>query len=436
MLTPEKILNILEDNCSYHIGDSVVVGVSGGADSVALLHLLYSAGVPVAVAHVNYGLRGEESDGDEEFVSALCNKMKIPLYVRRTNQSELDSISNNMQDAARIFRRNFYEEICKKESVTWIAVAHHADDQAETVLMNFMRGSGLRGLSGMRYVNGNIIRPLLDVSRNEIEKYLKANLLQWRDDSSNQSDDYLRNRVRHYVIPTMKEIDNRDGKGILHTINQCTESNELLFHLVKPWREKVSHYENGFTRIDKKSLDEFPVPHMLLNYLMDDEGLQDRFTAQSYLEFSESQPGKRFPGNANILNDRDEVIIIHGTNASTAPVRLFPGGNLSEWSCEIIAPRIPESFTGYEALLSHDLLKSELFVRKWEAGDRMQPIGFNGTKKVSDILTEMKIPNYLRENYPVVTIDDEIAWIPGYRIAEKFKVTEQTKTALHIKWNR
>lgn len=436
MLTPEKILNILKENCGYREGESVVLGVSGGTDSVALLHLLYAGGVPVAVAHVNYGLRGEESDGDEEFVSTLCGKMKVPLYVRRTNRAELETISNNLQDAARIFRQSFFNEVCVKESVNWVAIAHHADDQAETVLMNFMRGSGLRGLSGMHYVNNRIIRPLLEVTRDQIEKYLRSNAIQWRDDSSNQSDDYLRNRVRHHVIPAIRSVDNRAGKGMLRTISQCSESNELLVHLAEPWRKKVCRTENGLTRINKETLSEFTLPHLLLNYCLDAEGIQDRFTAASYRDFAASQPGKRLPGNAAIMNDRDDIIILHRSAESIAPLSISPGTKLAEWSCELIPPNDPALFTANEALLDHDLLKSELWIRSWTEGDRIQPIGFNGTKKVSDILTEMKIPNYLRQNYPVVTIGDEIIWIPGYRIAEKFKVTDQTKTALHIKWNR
>lgn len=437
MLSPEYILNILRTECSYRDGDSILVGVSGGADSVALLHLLHAADVPVAAAHVNYGLRGEESDGDEQFVSELCAELKVPLYVRKTNREELNTLSGNLQDAARGFRSRFFAEIRTKESMTWSAVAHNSDDQLETVLINFMRGSALRGITGMRYQNGRLIRPLLKISRKEIEAYLNASSIRWRDDSSNASDIYLRNRVRHQLVPVLSEIDERKGKGIERTIENLSAQRELLGKLVLPWWNKASREGSGYTAFSKSVLAEFETPHLLLNYLLDFTGATQCFTSDSYHHFISSQTGKFLEfGASKIYNDREEIVVVSESAADAYPFKIFPGADLADWSCEMVSPDHPEQYQGCEALVNAEFIGEEMMVRAWNDGDKIFPLGFSGTKKVSDVLTEMKVPSYLKENYPVVTHNDEIVWIPGYRIADKYKVTDKTKTALHIKWKR
>jgi len=437
VLSPEHILNILKTECGYRDGDTIVAGVSGGADSVALLHLIHAAGIPCAAAHVNYGLRGEESDGDEQLVSELCAKLKVPLYTRKTDRDGLNRLSNNLQDAARKFRRDFFNEIRLKESVSWTALAHNSGDQVETVLMNFMRGSGLRGVAGMRYANGKWVRPLLYTTRDEIVGYLNEQRVGWREDSSNETDDYLRNRIRHHLIPSLNELDERKGKGMLKTIRNLGSSRELLAGLVLPLWKKASREGAGYTVISKSALSGVPVPHLLLNYMLDLSGATQEFTADSYAKFIGGQTGKFIEnGSIRIFNDRDEIAVVYESAPGAYPIRLHPGADLKDWTCELVRGENPENFSGCEALLDSALTGKDLLVRVWNDGDKMQPFGFDGTKKVSDILTEMKVPLYLKENYPVVTFDEEIAWIPGYRIAEKFKVTDQTKTALHIKWNR
>jgi tRNA(Ile)-lysidine synthase len=437
VLTPDYILNILITECGFKEGESILVGVSGGADSVALLHLLHAAEIPVAAAHVNYGLRGEESDGDETFVRELCGKLNVPLYTRTTNLEELKKEDNNLQCAARNFRNSFFSEIRTKESMSWSAVAHNSDDQTETVLINLIRGSSLRGLCGMRFQNGKILRPLLKVTREEIETYLNAHNYGWRNDSSNDTDAYLRNRIRHHVTPAIRNIDERNGKGLHHTLRHIQEQEQLLSQLTQNLIDDVVQDHYGYRTVNKSVLQRYASPHLVLNQLLYLSEHEHRFTTESYNAFIHGQAGKRIHEHRmQLYNERDHIAIVYDIDAVDYPLTISAGSEHHEWCCETIDVKDPSLFTGKDAVIDSTLSGPELLVRQWKAGDKMQPYGFNGTKKVSDILTEMKIPLYLKQNYPIVTVNEEIVWIPGYRIAEKYKVTPQTRTALHIKWNR
>ena len=440
MLSPEYILNILKTECGYNDGDSILVGVSGGADSVALLHLLHAAQVPVAAAHVNYGLRGEESDGDEQFVSELCAKLKVPLYVRKTSAEELDTIANNLQNAARIFRYSFFREIYEKESMQFVSTGHHQDDQLETVLMNFLRGSGLRGLTGMSVSEENvvaIVRPLLNCSRASIENYLSNQKLSWRNDSTNQSDLYLRNRLRNQVIPGIQAIDERDGKGWNVSIQQLRNSNALLYSFASVFTDHIMTKHGMIGKVSKQKILDFPQPHLLFNWILSQRGFHIQFTEDDFRSFAEQQPGRVYHSSGSkLVVDREHWLFYERSMLRRSEFSLEPGSADDEWTCMEISPESPEKYSGDEALVDLGSSSQKLLVRPWKAGDKIRPFGFDGTKKVSDVLTELKIPSDEKPDYPVVTVNDDIVWIPGYRIADKYKVTDQTKTALHIKWNR
>ncbi len=439
-MSPEYILNILKTECGYRDGDSILVGVSGGADSVALLHLIHAAGIPCAAAHVNYGLRGEESDGDEKFVSELCARLQIPLYIRNTNAEELKKVHNNLQSAARGFRYTFFDEILRKESMRWIAVAHHSDDNLETFLINFLRGSGLAGLSAMGFVDqydDTTIRPMLDCSREHIETYLSENHIEWRTDSSNQTDDYLRNRIRHSMIPALHSVDERRSKGWKHSVLQLQNAKALLDSIINSLMKTDSSDAGLSVQISKAEVLEYENAHLIFNAILHYLGFSLNFSEESFLDFTKLQTGKKFyAGDMQLVVDRDKWIIAENYTVRTEGFSVTPGEELHGWTCKTITVDDPKRYSGFETLLCTVSPDSKLQVRTWKEGDHLQPLGLNGTKKVSDILTELKIPSDEKQYYPVLTCNDDIAWIPGYRIAEKFKVTPETKTALHIKWNR
>lgn len=433
MLTPGSVLRILREECNYREGDSILVGISGGADSVALLHLLHAAKIPVAAAHVNYGLRGEESDGDEEFVSQLCAQLDIPLYVRKTSKDALHKMDSNLQAAARKFRYTFFEEVSSQESLNWIALGHHEDDQLETLLLNFMRGAGLQGLRGIQYANNKIIRPFLNVPRTAIETYLEANNIGWRNDSTNNTSLYLRNRIRHDAIPALRS-ENSGGWKV--TAGHLRNAHDLLDALVDPWIAFAVEESNEGTKIIKDELVTFQAPHLLLNWILHRHNFRRSFSFEEFLLLIKQQPGKQYTDRDVTLYVEREYFLLK-KNEDKEPIRIFlrRGQEVSGWRCNEITVYDPKNYVGFEALI-HCGNNDQLAVRTWKEGDKIQPFGFKGTRKVSDILTDMKIPSTEKDQYPVLIVNDEIAWIPGYRIAEKFKVTDLTQPALHIQWNR
>lgn len=411
----------------------MLCGVSGGADSTALLHLLHEASIPVAAAHVNYGLRGEESDADEKFLSEFCATRSIPFYLKKSCLGELSAIDSNLQKAARDVRYSFFDDVCIKESISWVAVAHSSDDQLETILINFLRGSGLRGMQGMSFVNGNRVRPLLDIPREKIETYLRSQNISWRNDSSNESDDYLRNRVRHHVVRAINLNDERNQSGWKHTVEQLRESKELLSGILDSIELEISTETKGEYRISKLKLQEKPVPIAILNHLLDKHQFGFHFSKEQFAELISQQPGKNYcNAQYQLIVDRDDFVVTKRSQVEQDEFVLERGEKIGLWNCVELPSNHKCEYSNHTAFIASEMIDGPLVVRSWREGENMRPLGFDGTKKVSDILTELKIPLHEKATYPIVTCNNHIVWIPGYRIAEKYRVLENTKKILCI----
>lgn len=431
----QQLIQTLNDECGYLAGESILVACSGGADSVALLVALHESGIPLAVAHVNYNLRGDESAADEMYVASLCSELNVPYYVRQSSKEELNSVSGNLQEAARKIRYEFFFSVAAGEQISYIATAHHLDDQLETVLINFLRGSGINGLSGMKFREGILIRPFLNESGDAIRRYLSEKNISWRTDSSNNTDAYLRNRIRHHVIPELKQYDERNGQGWKTSVRNLNETELLLQELCKVHAGQIIRTDSNGIHFRKSVLKHAPAPHLLFNFLLREEGFEYHFSLAEFNSLLGQQTGKKYFSNALTLHvDREEFVLTAEENSLTT-FTLQTGDDLnSGWSCFTVKGKDPALFRNYETLLNVDLSAGELKVRPWQQGDKINPVGFSGTKKVSDILNEIKVPAHLKKNYPVVIYNNEIAWIPGYRIAEKFKVTDINVNAVYLKW--
>ncbi len=422
--------------CGYEAGQNILAACSGGADSVALVHALHECGIPFSVAHVNYNLRGRESIDDEMFVSELCAQLQVPLYIKQTCKAELDSVSLNLQNAARIIRYDFFQNIAETEQITCIATAHHSDDQLETVLMNFMRGSGIKGLSGMKFQDGNIIRPLLNSSAADLRNYLQEKNVEWREDSSNNTDDYLRNRIRRHLVPALSACDDRNGEGWRKTITNLVDSDQLLASLTEYYAGQIVSFQSDGIHFNKSSLVNSPEPRLLFNHLLRVHEFEKMFNEKEFESLLHIQSGKQFHSNGKVLHvDKEEFILIPAEELRPEPFSLQPDCVLENgWSCTRVIGADPRNYQQHEALININTNNGDLIVRVWEIGDKFIPLGFRGTKKISDVLNEIEVPSHLRKNHPVVVFNNEIVWVPGYRIAEKFKVTEENSSALHIKW--
>lgn len=432
----EQLKRNLFELCGYKAGQNILAACSGGADSVALVHALHESGVPFSVAHVNYNLRGDESIGDENFVSELCAQLQVPLYIKQTSQAELDLVSRNLQNAARIIRYEFFQNIAEAEQITFIATAHHSDDQLETVLMNFLRGSGINGLTGMKNQDGKLIRPLLHCSSAELRNYLQEKKATWREDSSNNTDEYLRNRIRRQLVPALNACDERNGEGWRNTINNLVDSDKLLESLTTQYSLHIISSHTDRIHFNKTALVNSPEARLLFNHLLRSYDFGKNFDELEFESLLHIQTGKQFYSNGKVLHvDREELILIPEAALQPEQFTLEADCILENgWSCTRVSGADPRNYQQFEALINSNATNGDLVVRVWEIGDKFIPLGFRGTKKISDILNEIGVPSHLRKNHPVVVCNNEIVWVPGYRIAEKFKVTEENTSALHIKW--
>jgi tRNA(Ile)-lysidine synthase len=426
MLTVESFKTLLLTRCGYRPGDPVLAGVSGGLDSVVLCRLLKKAGIPFAIAHVNYGLRGEEAEGDEAFVAKLAEQLHVPFYLKVCSPADFESSGeHSVQAAARRIRYDFFAEVARAEDYPNIAIAHHSGDAIETALLNLARGTGIKGLTGIRYVNGKLIRPLLKFTRNEILDFALAEQLQWREDSSNDSDSYTRNRFRHHVLPWISEEIPQTHEGFAASFRKLKETEELLEASIDHWEQSCVSPEKktGSRKISRSRMEKFPRPLHFLKFYLKRFGFSDA-QLESLEPLSQQEHRTELYSATHRLIIEQEHYFLAETVSGEAPEF-----SLKTEPVPASGP-FPDGTT--EALIDSSLLPEKLQLRPWKHGEKMIPFGMKGHRLVSDILNDLKLPLLEKEKALVVVSGDEIVWIPGYRIAEKFKVTGQTRTALKL----
>ena len=410
----------------YIANKRLILSLSGGIDSMVLADLLLKAKADFVVAHCNFHLRGKESDGDEQFVRDYAERNGLTLYVKQfdtVDYAKTHGVSIEM--AARELRYAWFEELRQQLGYDYIAVAHHADDQLETFFINLLRGSGIRGLKGMRPVNGNIIRPLLDVSREEIHQYAVENGVQWREDHTNAETKFLRNKIRHELLPVIDSISQEGRASVLKSINHLASENELYRELLKEKLDVIIEHDDDIQKTPHSS---FLTPHsslLLFEWLRDYGFNEDQ--VHFIHEAMNGQPGTSFFSPTHrITVERDGL-------------ELTPICQKSNTSIEISYQQIinDESFaldpSPEVAQLDYDKLTFPLQLRKWQPGDRFHPLGMKGSKLLSDFLKDLKLTTNQKENVNVlVTPKEEIVWVVGYRVDDYFKVTKETKKVLRV----
>lgn len=435
---------------------SIVVGVSGGVDSIVLLNAITATGRSVIAAHVNYHLRGDASDEDERFVRAECERIGAAC---RVLQAE-DAPGASIQAWAREVRYDWFERVAAQSHADAVAVAHHADDQAETVLINIIRGTGIDGLAGMRPVRpvsrGSevmLIRPMLDLGRTRIEAYARAHDLAWREDASNESGRYLRSRVRSWLdgasdIADPVRLAAIAGRAAVTAAVLRRSVVELGFPAPV---EGAGHPGTNRTSVDLPDELFDAVPPAVAGWVVsrmlseiEGAGPRNRRVVSDVVDLLTSQPGRRVEvGDAIIWRLRDGLRFETAprTDPGSAPEQTFrigdivrlPRGRLeSEWcdppdSADIDLPR-------HEAVLNADLLSADLSVRPWRSGDRLQPLGMEGQRKVKEILTDRKVPPPEKSGVHVVCSGSDIVWIVGADIDHRFRITPATQRAARFKF--
>lgn len=414
----KKIVQYIDNESLFSLNARIIVALSGGADSVALLRILHTLGHDCEAAHCNFHLRGAESDRDEMFVRKLCKTMKIPLHtIDFATEQYATEKKISIEMAARELRYQWFAEIKKKTKADVIAVAHHQDDSVETVLLNLIRGTGINGLLGIRPKNGDIVRPLLCISRKEIINYLQNAGQEYMTDSTNLQDEYTRNKIRLNLLPIMQEINPLVKEHIIDTSNYLNDVNRIYNKGIEEGKQRVM--EKGSIRIEP--LLKEPSPEALLFEILYPLGFNAAQT-KNILAMLEGQTGKQFISKDGwrVVKDRELLLIDKKEKQENPPFCLIK--EEKEYTKDFIIPR-----EKHIACFDTDKLIGEINLRKWQTGDIFIPFGMKGKKKVSDYLTDRKFSIIQKENQWVLCCRDKIIWIVGERTDNRFRIDEKTK---------
>ncbi len=418
----KKIAQYIEHHQLFSKADKVLVALSGGADSVALLHLLVALGYQCEAAHCNFHLRGEESDRDEQFVRQLCARLHVPLHTEGfdTRQKAREQrISIEM--AARELRYTWFEELRQACGAAVVAVAHHRDDSVETFLLNLIRGTGINGLRGIRPKNGTVVRPLLCLSRDEITCYLAHIGQPYVTDSTNLQDEYTRNKIRLNLLPLMQEINPSVKESILKTAGHLDDAAAIYNKGIDDALARI-RTDAG---ICIPALLKEPAPEALLFEALRPLGFNPAQVADIYRTL-QGQPGKQFASAEwRIVKDRDLLLIETVKEPENKPVLEMKEYDLRPG---FVIPRSKDT-----ACLDAEKLTAPLHLRHWQQGDSFVPFGMKGRKKISDYLTDRKFSLSQKARQWVLCCGNDIVWLVGERSDNRYRVTEDTKRVLCIK---
>ncbi len=409
--------------------DGILVGCSGGVDSMTLVHALYKLGNRMGVYHMNSGLRGEEADKDELLVEHWCDAMGVSFRAGRYKVGK--GKRKSVQMRARTQRYADFKAIGEEWNMKWIATAHHRQDKLETSILNFLRGTGILGLTSLRERRDNILRPLLEFDKAELYQYATSNVVPWREDASNSTLGYARNRVRLTVIPAMEDVGDRGLEGAHRTVQLMQEASDFLEEKLSEAVEDIVWWDGKELRIDKSALQDNPHAGILLHYILTPYG---QFDKQGILQSLTGQPGKRFMNEEyELIVDREHLIVHKPQEAEDRVFKLVRGSQ----ELRKPIPLVTETLLFADLVeiprdrnvlcVDADKLEFPLTLRTWNKGDRFQPFGMKGMKKVSDYLTDEKVPLHEKDHVFVVCSGDAIVWVVGFRPDERFKVDEQTK---------
>ncbi len=406
--------------------DKVLVALSGGADSVALLRVLHALGYQCECAHCNFHLRGEESNRDEAFVQQLCQKFDIPLHVTHfdtTDYARTHRISIEM--AARELRYQWFETLRQSIGASVIAVAHHRDDSVETFLLNLIRGTGINGLKGIAPKNGYVVRPLLQESRENILDYLQHLNQEYVTDSTNLQDEYMRNKIRLNLLPLMKELNPSVSESIAATTERLADA-ALIYN--KEREMAIQRVMKGEKVISISALLDETAPSSLLFELLHPYGFNSSQIKDIYQSLF-GQSGRRFHSSQwEVLRDRDSLILhsFNGEEINHIPPTLTY--ETVDITPDFIIPR-----DKHIACLDADKVTLPLTVRKWQAGDKFTPLGMKGKKNVSDYLTDRKFTLFQKEHQYVACQGDKIVWLIGERIDNAYRIDADSKRAVIVR---
>ncbi len=418
-------------NLGISLENHVYLALSSGLDSVVLLDLFAQFGFIGTIAHVNYGLRGEDSIEDEALAHKLALHYRWKIEVLSADNEISEHPGESTQIAARRIRYDWFNLLLERNSSSVLALAHHANDQAETFFIKLLRGGGVESLSGMDEQNRKFIRPLLKYSKEDLLAYATEKELVWREDRSNQSDVYLRNAIRHHIIPSMIHVQPNSLRMMNESITRLKSEEKQLRFFTQAWiKDHVNYLHSGFS-IKKTDLVNMPSPTFLLHELLKDYGFSWRFCESISSNLTNTHTQYFSAGKNVIVLDRLNLSLNqHVAAVSEDETAITPTISIEYHST------MPENIgiqTKNEAWFSVNKIQGKLLLRKWQKGDRYWPWGMNGSKLLSDYFTDLKLQPEEKENQWILTCDNEIVWVVNLRIDRRFAADPGEKDLVCIR---
>jgi tRNA(Ile)-lysidine synthase len=447
----QKIQTYITHHHLANSGTPILVACSGGVDSMVLIDIFLKLHYKIAIAHCNFQLRGNESDEDEQFVQQFANENNIPFHVIKFDTKtykQQNDVSTQM--AARTLRYEWFEKIRKENSYHVIATAHHLDDQLETILLNITKGTGIKGLTGMQAKNGFVIRPLLEISKQQILEYTKENNIAFREDSSNASDDYQRNLIRHQIVPQLQKINPSLHTTMIDFIDRMNDYETLTNYQIETIKKKCYSEKNGIIEIKLGFIKTQKAGNTILFYLLKDFGFNsDNITQlfQSLKTLEKVNSGKQFFSETHrIVIDRKSLFIVPKNTERENYLSFVQLPNQIVFNnykiqCSLVPiQELNIKTSNRYAYFDADKIEFPLLVRYYNEGDYFYPFGMSrpktpgkiGKKKLSKYFKDEKFSLLEKENTAVLFSGEKLIWLVGHRIDDRFKVTDKTKHVLKM----
>ncbi len=430
-----NFVQVIEQLDADFLQRKYLLAVSGGADSMALLALAHQHRLNGLVAHCNFHLRGAESDGDEAFVRKWAEKLNFPLFqvdFQTAEYAQTHGIS--IQMAARDLRYNWFESLRKAQQCDYILLAHHRDDLVETMLINLTRGTGLKGLTGMDVQNGSLLRPMLKNSRADILDYLRQQSIDFREDSSNVDTKYLRNHIRHKLIPAFEDVDANFMQRMTDNAERFRENAMLLDHYTEFLRQSIcSEQNNGDLHIDIK--------HPMVNEMAMFELLQKYgfHRAQIADLYRSNLSGKQVVTDDYVLlSDRNHWVLRKPKSSFQSVAYIQRGESDYQGDVHLSLTEVDVSDVSFTDNPNHiyldlDKLVFPLEIRAWQEGDRFTPLGMKGSQKLSDFFINRKLSVLQKQDVRLLCSDGKIVWVIGYQMDDAYKISDKTEHSLWVK---